>query len=68
MRREDREGRTKVPHRNLLAPIGTKFPRSTSPSPVIQKEALIRIITVNDSDTDSVFSYVEMKIPKLPPV
>lgn len=63
VRREDGEGRTRVLHRNLLLPIGTKLPRSTSPPPVIprkrRKAEPVSIITENDSDSDSEFSYVD---------
>lgn len=63
MRREDGEGRTRVLHRNLLLPIGTKLPRSISPPPVIhrrrRKAAPVSIITENDSVSDSEFSNVD---------
>lgn len=63
VRREDGEGRTRVLHRNLLLPIGTKLPRSTSPPPVTprkrRKAEPVSIITENDSDSDSEFSYVD---------
>lgn len=61
VRREDGEGRTRVLQRKLLLPIGTKLPRSTPP--VIPrkrgKAAPVSIITENDSDSDSEFSYVD---------
>lgn len=63
MRREDGEGRTRVLHRNLLLPIGTKLPRSISPPSVIhrrrRKAAPVSIITENDSVSDSEFSNVD---------
>lgn len=73
VRLEDGEERTRILHRNLFQPIGTKLPRSTSPPPVViprkrRNKAPISIITKNDSDSDSIFSYVEMKIPKLSPI
>lgn len=61
--RREEEGRTRVLHRNLLLPIGTKLPRSTTPPPVIprkrRKAAPVSIITENDSKSDSEFSYVD---------
>lgn len=68
VRLEDGEERTRILHRNLFQPIG-----SNSPPPVViprkrRNKAPISIITKNDSDSDSKFSYVEMKIPKLPPI
>lgn len=73
VRLEDGEERTRILHRNLFQPTGTKLPRGTSPPPVViprkrRNKAPLSIITKNDSDSDSIFSYVEMKIPKLSPI
>lgn len=62
VRLEDGEERTRILHRNLFQPIGTKLPRSTSPPSVViprkrRNKAPISIINKNDSDSDSKFSY-----------
>lgn len=59
VRREDGEGRCKVLHRNLLLPIGTKFPiaRPTPPTPKPRKGKEQRKDKDDISDTDSEFSF-----------
>lgn len=64
VRREDGEGRCKVLHRNILLPIGTKFPiaRSTPPKPKPRKGKEQRKDKDDISEEDSEFSFAGYRV------